>query len=73
MGDLVDEGNENAARGLESAINKVRREAGKTLEPMGECYMCGAEIEEEARKFCDADCRDEWDRREKLAKLQGRV
>ncbi len=70
MGDLVDEGNENAARGLESAIAKVRHDATKTLEPTGECYTCGQDVAE-GRRFCDVGCRDDWDKRQRLEKLRG--
>lgn len=71
MGDLVDEGNDNAARGLESAINKVRAEAGKVLVPKGRCYMCDADVADGVR-FCDAGCRDDWDKQERLQKIKGK-
>lgn len=72
MADLIDEGNENAARGLESAIAKVRNDAAKMLEPIGECYECGTKLKKDLR-FCDASCRDDWDKRQRLQKMRGKA
>lgn len=38
---------------------RLRREAGPA--PTGECLWCGAKLRRPLR-WCDADCRDDWER-----------
>ncbi|MGE0082005.1 MAG: hypothetical protein AB7U81_11970 [Thiohalomonadaceae bacterium] len=33
--------------------------------PCGECHFCGASLDDPAARWCDADCRDRWERRQR--------
>jgi len=65
MPDEADLANEQAERHLEAARSKRR----PVLFITGSCYNCGEPIG--AREFCDADCRDDYERRERVGKLYG--
>lgn len=45
------------------ALSEVRRAA--VLPDIGCCHNCG-ELTGVGRRFCDSDCRDDFERREKL-------
>jgi len=48
-----------------------RYQAAKAILPAtGECLYCGEPLVE-GRRFCDARCRDDWERRQKLKLIQG--
>lgn len=40
----------------------LAREAGELLPATGECHNCGASVAE-GHRFCDVDCRDDWQKR----------
>jgi len=65
MPDEADLANEQAERHLEATRSKRR----PVLPITGQCYNCGESIG--AREFCDADCRDDYERRERVGKLSG--
>jgi len=46
------------------------RAARPGLPYTGNCHYCGA-ITGGGRRFCDADCRDAWDRERRLKQMQG--
>jgi hypothetical protein len=50
-----------------AALN--RRHA--SLPSVGQCYACGEPLEGSLR-FCDTDCRDDWERTEAARKRGGR-
>jgi len=60
--DEADKGNETAELTLQSYINKIRKRANTTLLVTGFCYNCEEEIRN--RLFCDAECRDDYEKRE---------
>lgn len=66
-GDIVDIGNERAQEFIDDCIAAARRgpkgEAG-----IGLCLNCGESLPD-LRRWCDADCRDDWERAEKARKL----
>lgn len=45
---------------LVEALYRMRK-AAETLHPTGECLWCG-EIVGDYHRWCDADCRDMWER-----------
>lgn len=60
---------------LELSLQKQREEAQKVvaLGPAGVCLNCGnREIPSEAR-YCDADCREDHDKRLKARQRSGRI
>ncbi len=61
MGSLVTE------RDTQTAI-AAARQSGSKLESRGTCYACDEELK--GRLFCNADCRDEWERLQKLRSRQ---
>lgn len=70
-GDLTDQATfleeihrEKAVEAFQAALRR-----DQTM-PRGECRHCGAKIAPEAR-FCDADCRDDFERASKMQKISG--
>ena len=66
MTDEADRSDEKIAAAIEEGIKKVRQQVG--LLYTGECWFCGEGLEH-PKRFCDADCRDDFDA-EKRAKLR---
>ena len=62
MADIVDLGNDRAEEMLQDALNTRKREH---LPPKGRCYNCDESVPVPHR-FCDADCRDDWEKRNKV-------
>ena len=62
--DIIDQANDLIEREMQARLAS-RRPA--PLPPTGDCYNCG-EILEGDRRWCDADCRDEYDRRARRQK-----
>ena len=64
MSDEVDVSNDRWDMYVSMMINKAGGEAVEAV-ATGECLCCGEELPE-GRRWCDADCRDLWQ------KLKGR-
>lgn len=64
MSDIIDQANDLIER--EMAARLAARRA-PTLPATGECHNCEAPLDGELR-FCDADCRNDYDRRQRLQK-----
>lgn len=73
MTDFADEASERTERQIEAALSKRMPEGPK---PTGFCHECGEELPwrtmsmcadsqdlQMARRWCDAQCRDDWERR----------
>lgn len=58
--DKADKTQENAELYLSTALYKSRRHEPDIV-PIGQCLFCGDPVAEQ-RRWCDADCRDEWER-----------
>jgi hypothetical protein len=67
MADDIDAANERAELRLE-AERKFRY---PSLPDVGSCHFCGESLSA-GRRFCDADCRDDWQVARKMRKLRGR-
>ncbi len=61
MTDVIDHGNERAEQFLAHALGQALSKAAK-LPPKGRCYNCDANLCGDA-KFCDPDCRDDFQQR----------
>lgn len=63
MTDVFDQASDREERGREAAIAAARNAAPAGPPPCGQCHNCGAAVEGDMR-FCDLDCRDDWQARE---------
>ena len=64
MADEADIASERAEIRLEAA----RRFRHPSLPDVGACHSCG-EMLDDGRRFCDADCRDDWEAARKMRNL----
>jgi hypothetical protein len=55
----------------ETAIAKVLREKGRALLYSGYCYYCYERVHS-PHIFCDLDCRSDWEREQRMNKIEGR-
>jgi len=60
MGDIIDKGNETAEFFKELAL-KTRKPEGPHYR--GTCWNCNDPVPH-PRRWCDMDCRDDWERRQ---------
>ena len=69
MADFVDQAEGYSDNVIEQALTKAKNQK---VEPRGKCLFCGEPVQ---GVFCDpheSDCRDEWEKRQKMNSLQGR-
>lgn len=64
MGDIIDQANDAADLFLRSALSKRQRNVTHT-DGIGLCLNCGADVEDTRKRWCDADCRDDWQKEQK--------
>lgn len=62
MADIADRADAVTELNLKIALDKRHKEA--RLRPVGSCYNCSEAIENGL--FCDADCRDDYEKRERM-------
>jgi len=55
----------------EQALTAALRRRHATLPAVGQCYSCAEPVADGAR-FCDADCRQDWERAERARRMNGR-
>jgi hypothetical protein len=69
MADQIDEANELALHALSIALAAARSVSAEQVEgnPSGQCWNC-LEPLAEGDRFCDADCRDDWQLRKNYAR-----
>jgi len=60
MADDVDRANDRADHDLQCSIDKARQVKPAAL-PTGECLQCGEALSIAGARWCDADCRDDWE------------
>lgn len=70
MSDDADRAEARQEEVMSDALAKVRRAGG--LPYTGACHNCG-DITGGGRRFCDSDCRDDYQRRIKLKGINGHV
>lgn len=68
MADICDQADDVIQAGLDNAADAARH-AGR-LPARGRCHNCDALLVGDLR-FCDADCRDDWQRREDQRRRTG--
>ena len=59
MVDKVDEANQTADYLVDVMIGNAKRNESVAKET-GYCLNCGEPISEQGRRWCNADCRDDW-------------
>jgi predicted nucleic acid-binding Zn ribbon protein len=69
--DEIDIANEQAELFLASALANQRKAAARAVEPPGECLNCGADLYTSTRRFCDSDCAEDWQHRNRVRQKQG--
>jgi predicted nucleic acid-binding Zn ribbon protein len=57
---------------VEQHLKRALARRNATLPAVGQCYSC-AEPVDDGRRFCDADCRQDWERAEKARRMNGRM
>lgn len=62
MADVVDDAQAISDRLHDARIQKLREQADKqTVKSTGRCLYCDEELQD-GRRWCDADCRDIWEK-----------
>lgn len=59
MADIIDQANDTADLYLNAALRKQQHEDIVTPSGIGMCLSCGEPVEGD-RRWCDKDCRDDW-------------
>lgn len=67
MADLIDEANETAELFLSNSLRKSQQSARIAPHAIGTCLSCGEFVATDLR-WCDADCRDDWQAAQDRAK-----
>jgi len=57
---------------INQALAAAMRRRHATLPAVGQCYSCAEPVADGAR-FCDADCRQDWERAERARRMNGRM
>lgn len=68
MSDEIDATNDRVLLEAELAIKNIRA-AKPEAEATGECLHCN-ELVPEGRRWCDADCRDAWDKDQRARRMR---
>jgi hypothetical protein len=63
MADFIDDANEAAEIFLRAALSTYRRPAGPA--PTGCCLNCGHALPVSGMRWCNPDCRDDYEDRER--------
>lgn len=63
MADIIDKANDLAEHLTDVAIKK-RKKTGPP--PKGRCHYCDEKLAEPQARFCDSECRDEWEREQRI-------
>ena len=71
MTDIIDLANDLAGQ-LTAAYVAHERSQNPRLPYTGQCYNCDAPMPD-GRNFCDADCRDDWQKRRAAQQRSGKT
>ena len=69
MSDDADLTDEKMEVELKAQINNCR--TGVVLPATGRCHYCKQRVGK-GKRFCDADCRDDWEHQQKMAGIRGK-
>lgn len=65
MADIIDKANDLQSHFDEMQIKQIRQQAKRRdaqAVGVGYCLNCGEEINESDRRWCNAECRDDWEK-----------
>jgi RNA polymerase-binding transcription factor DksA len=68
MSDIIDKANDLVEQTDSLALRAVRSKLKPEVEATGYCLACGEDVEA-PRRWCDADCRDMWEKDKRRTKL----
>lgn len=68
MSDIIDKANDLVEQTDSMALRAVRAKLKPEAEPTGYCLACGEDVAP-PRRWCDADCRDMWEKDKRRTKL----
>lgn len=71
MSDIIDQANDLAEQ-LTSAYIAHQRQKNPSLAYTGQCHNCDAPTPD-GHNFCDADCRDDWQKRQDAEQRRGKT
>lgn len=60
--DIIDQASHLEEMERQHQLNRVRESAANTIKATGNCLNCDEPLDDN-RRWCDADCRDDWQRR----------
>ncbi len=71
--DVLDQATQAAENLVADGLAHVRRAAERfALAPTGFCLHCEAQVEDLTQRWCDQDCRDDWQREREAEQRNGR-
>lgn len=47
---------------FQEAMNNAKKQLGSKLQPNGECHNCLESLDDPTQLFCDADCREDYEK-----------
>jgi hypothetical protein len=68
-GDIIDQGNEAAEIFRRSALSQRQPEGPAAT---GYCFNCEANLHNTKMRWCDAGCRDDWEKQRRAAAMAPR-
>lgn len=68
--DKVDEAQGLTENVTENRISRIRSRVGKSLLFSGFCYYCYESVHS-PHIFCDLDCRDDYEREQRMNRIEG--
>lgn len=66
---MIDKACEVEAQLTEAALNDQKRKAERDnlkMKPTGKCFYCEDKLTDPTHRFCNTDCRDDYDRESRL-------
>lgn len=68
MADIVDVTAEREPHNMKLALLRSKRQEGPVA--TGWCLNCDTELEDDGRRWCDAECRDQWEKDQTQRSMQ---
>jgi hypothetical protein len=65
--DIIDEANDLAQMRNDKALEAARNQPPEAV-ATGHCLNCDELLLEHGQRWCDADCRDDWEKRKEAAR-----
>lgn len=69
--DSLDIANDTAQQFNDQSVKAIRERASTRMQYSGYCRYCTTKVPE-PQIFCDSDCRDDWEHRQRMGALNGK-